>query len=182
VILRTARLILRPWRDDDLAPVAEISADPQVMRFFNLTRTRTQSDAWVARTQAHIDRTGFGIWAVEAPGVAPLIGFVGLSTVPEAVPCAPAIEAVWTLGAPWWRQGYCTEAALAALHDGFTRLALPEIVAFTTAANTPSQAVMQKIGMTRDLDGDFDHPSLPAGHTLAPHVLYRRRNPSEIIA
>lgn len=175
--LTTARLILRPWRDSDLVPVAEITADPLVMRYFHITRTRAQSDAWVARAQAHIDRTGFGIWAVEAPNVAPLIGFVGLSTVPEAVPCAPAVEAVWTLGSQWWRQGYCTEAAQAALRDGFDRLGLAEIVAFTTAANLGSQAVMQKLGMIRDAAGDFDHPGIPAGHALAPHVLYRKRTP-----
>jgi ribosomal-protein-alanine N-acetyltransferase len=173
-MIRTERLILRPWRTQDLEPVAAITADPEVMRFFHLTRSREQSDAWVARTQAHIDRHGFGIWAVEAPGVAPLIGFVGLSTVPDELPCAPAVEAVWTLGSAWWRQGYCTEAANAALQDGFTRLGLREIVAFTAAVNTPSQAVMRAVGMTRDHAGDFDHPRVPAGHALRPHVLYRR--------
>ncbi len=173
-MIRTERLLLRPWRDADLAPVAAITADPAVMAFFHLTRSRPQSDAWVARTQAHIDRHGFGIWAVEAPGVAPLIGFVGLSTVPADLPCAPAVEAVWTLGAAWWRRGYAAEAATAALRDGFTRLGLAEIVAFTAASNTPSQAVMRAIGMTRDPKGDFDHPRVPEGHPLRPHVLYRR--------
>jgi RimJ/RimL family protein N-acetyltransferase len=174
MILTTERLILRPWRESDLEPVAAITADPQVMRFFHLTRTRDQSDAWVARAQSHIDRTGFGIWAVEAPGVAPLIGFVGLSTVPDILPCAPAVEAVWTLGAAWWRQGYCTEAANAAVQDGFTRLGLSEIVAFTAAINLPSQGVMRAIGMQRDPNGDFDHPRVPAGSPVRPHVLYRR--------
>lgn len=171
----TERLILRPWRHSDLPLVAEISADPEVMRFFSLTRTREQSDAWVARTQAHIDRTGFGIWAVEAPGVAPLIGFVGLSTVPERVPCAPAVEGVWTLGRPWWRRGYCLEAARAAFADGFGRLGLDEIVAFTTPANEPSRAVMRALGMRHDAAGDFIHPLLPEGHPFGPHVLYRLR-------
>jgi RimJ/RimL family protein N-acetyltransferase len=177
--LTTERLVLRPWRETDLPLVAEIAADPLVMRYFHLTRTRAQSDAWVARTQAHIDRHGFGVWAVEAPGVADLIGFTGLVHVPDEVPCAPAIEAAWTFGARWWRQGYCTEAAGEAMRDGFERLHFPEIVAFTTASNTPSQGVMRKLGMTRDLAGDFDHPRVPAGHALAPHVLYRRKNPLE---
>lgn len=179
-MITTQRLILRSWRDSDLALVAEITADPEVMRFFHLTRTRAQSDAWVARTQAHIDRHGFGVWAVEAPGVAPLIGFVGLVHVPDDVPCAPAIEAAWTFGAPWWRKGYCTEAARAAMRDGFTRQGLPEIVAFTASSNTPSQGVMQKLGMTRDPLSDFDHPRVPAGHPLAPHVLYRLKNPGVV--
>ncbi len=175
--ITTNRLILRHWRESDLAPVAKITADPEVMRFFHITRTRAQSDAWVARTQAHIDRNGFGVWAVEAPGVAPLIGFVGLAHVPDAVPCAPAVEAVWTLGAHWWRHGYCAEAARAALDDGFNRLGLSEIVAFTAAINTPSQGVMRKIGMTYDANDDFDHPFVPAGHALARHVLYRCGKP-----
>lgn len=177
MILKTERLILRPWTEADLEPVATITADPLVMRHFHITRSRAQSDAWVTRTQAHIERTGFGIWALEAPGVASLIGFVGLSTVPEAVPCAPAVEAVWTLGSQYWRKGYCAEAAEAAMRDGFNRQGLVEIVAFTTAGNAASQAVMRKLGMVRDIDGDFDHPAIPVGHPLAPHVLYRKPNP-----
>jgi len=180
--LTTERLILRPWRDADRAAVAEILADPAVMRFFHLTRNRAQSDLWVDRTQAHLDRHGFGILAVEAPGVAELIGFAGLSTVPDSLPCAPAVEAVWTFGAPWWRRGYCAEAARAVLHDGFTRLGLREIVAFTAAANLPSQGVMHKIGMIRDFGADFGHPMVPAEHPMHPHVLYRMRRPGGEIA
>lgn len=173
----TPRLILRPWQESDLEPVAAITADPEVMRFFHLIRTRAQSDAWVARNQAHIDRHGFGIWAVEAPGIAPLIGFVGLVHVPDDLPCAPAIEAAWTFGASWWRHGYCAEAAKAAMQDGFSRLGLAEIVAFTAASNTPSQAVMRKLGMTHTTLDNFDHPRVPAGHALAPHLLYRLKRP-----
>lgn len=176
-MITTDRLILRPWRDSDRAPVAAFTADPEVMRFFGITRTREQSDAWMDRAQAHIDRTGFGIWAVEAPGVAPLIGFVGLSTVPTDLPCAPAVEAVWTLGAAYWRKGYCTEAARAAMQDGFGRLALPEIVAFTAAVNEPSRAVMRALGMTHDTAGDFDHPRV-ATESLRRHVLYRMKAPA----
>jgi RimJ/RimL family protein N-acetyltransferase len=177
VVLITDRLILRSWRDADLPLVADITADPEVMRFFHLTRSRAQSDAWVERTQAHLDRNGFGIFAVEAPGVAPLIGFAGLSTVPASLPCAPAIEAVWTFGAPWWRQGYCTEAARAVLADGFGRLGLAEIVAFTAEANLPSQSVMSKLGMSRDFSGDFGHPQVPMEHPMHRHVLFRLPRP-----
>ena len=172
-MLRTARLILRPWRDTDLEPVARISADPDVMRYFHITRTRAQSDAWVGRTQAHIERHGFGVWAVELIETSELIGFTGLVHVPEDLPCAPAVEAVWTLGRHWWRQGFCTEAATAALHDGFARLAFPEILAFTASTNVASQAVMRKLGMRHDPMADFDHPRVPRGHALASHVLYR---------
>ncbi len=56
---------------------------------------------------------------------------------------------------------------------GFGSAGLSEIVSFTAAVNLPSQAVMERIGMTRDLDGDFDHPNVPPEGDLRPHVLYR---------
>ena len=172
-MLTTPRLLLRAWREADLDPLAAMTGDPHVMRYFGVTRDRAQSDAWAARARAHFDRHGFGIWAVEAPGVAPFIGFVGLSMAMPDLPMAPAVEAVWTLDAPHWRRGYAREAARAVLDDGFSRLGLKEIVAFTAAVNTPSRGVMERIGMQRDLAGDFDHPRAPAGTDLIRHVLYR---------
>jgi ribosomal-protein-alanine N-acetyltransferase len=154
-----------------------MTGNAEVMRYFLSTRDRAQSDAWVDRTEAHFERTGFGIWAVEAPEVAPFIGFVGLSTVPDDMAFAPAVEFVWTLDAPFWRRGYTTEAARAVRDDGFGRLGLREIVAFTASLNTPSRGVMAGLGMTHNPEEDFDHPRLPAGHMLARHVLYRLRAP-----
>ena len=43
----------------------------------------------------------------------------------------------------------------------------------TIPANLRSIAVMDRLGMTRDLDGDFDHPNVPRGHPHRRHVLYR---------
>ena len=77
--LRTERLILRPWREDDLAPFATLNSDPISMEYFPKLLTREESDAMVGRIRAHFDREGFGLWAVEVPGVAPFIGFCGLS-------------------------------------------------------------------------------------------------------
>ena len=71
-----------------------------------------------------------------------------------------------------WHRGYATEAAREALRFGFERLALDEIVSFTALTNTPSQAVMQRIGMV-DSGEDFDHPALPEGSPLRRHCLYR---------
>jgi ribosomal-protein-alanine N-acetyltransferase len=177
-MLKTGRLLLRPWREPDREAVAAIFADQLVMRFFTGTRDRAQSDAWVDRTVAHFARNDYGLWAVEAPGVAPFIGFVGLSEVPADLPCAPAVEAVWTLGQNWWNRGYASEAAHAAIEDGFARKGFSEVVAFTAALNTPSQAVMRRLGMTRDPSADFDHPRVEVGHPLRRHVLYRLGAPS----
>ncbi len=114
-------------------------------------------------------------WVVELPGEVAFIGVVGLSHVRSAVPVAPAVEAAWRLARPYWGKGYATEAARAAIDDGFGRLDLDEIVAFTVPANRRSWGVMERLGMTREPAEDFDHPSRPEGHPQRRHVLYRLR-------
>jgi RimJ/RimL family protein N-acetyltransferase len=175
--LRTARLLLREWRDEDGAAFAELSADPAVMRYLVPFADRAAMDAWVVTARKHWQDRGFGPWVVELPGEALMIGVVGLSNLRFALPFAPAVEAAWRLARPYWGQGYAYEAARAAIDDGFDRLGLNEIVAFTVPANLASRRVMEKLGMTRDPaeDFDFEHPRLPPGHPLRRHVLYRRR-------
>lgn len=179
--IATPRLILRPWRDADRAPLAAITADPHTMRFFATARTRAQSDAWMDRAQAHIDRLGFGMWAAEIPGEGlpggTLIGFVGINTVPADLPTAAGVELVWTLGREWWGRGYAPEAARAAAADGFSRFGFSELVAFTAAVNAPSRRVMEKIGMRLDPMASFDHPRVPAALTVRRHVVYRLARP-----
>ena len=113
----------------------------------------------------------------EIPGVAPFIGFIGLS-VPDfgahfLPPGKTVVEIGWRLARDHWGRGYATEGARACLRFGFEELRLPEIVSFTAVQNTRSQAVMQRLGMSHDPADDFDHPKLAPGHRLARHVLYR---------
>jgi RimJ/RimL family protein N-acetyltransferase len=175
--LRTGRLLLRQWRDDDVAAFAELSADPAVMQYLVPFADRAAIDAWVAAARTHWQDHGFGPWVVELPHEAPFIGVVGLSNLRFALPFAPAVEAAWRLAHPYWGRGYAWEAARAAIDDGFARLGLNEIVAFTVPANGASRRVMEKLEMTRDPaeDFDFEHPRLPPGHPLRRHVLYRLR-------
>ena len=177
--LRTARLLLRQWRDDDVAAFAELSADPAVMRYLVPFADRAAMDVWFAAARTHWEDHGFGPWVVELPGEAPFIGVVGLSNLRFALPFAPAVEAAWRLAHRYWGRGYAHEAARAAIDDGFGRLGLEEIVAFTVPGNPASRRVMEKLGMTRDPaeDFDFEHPRLPPGHPLRRHVLYRLRRP-----
>jgi len=170
-MISTTRLMLRPWRDSDLPPFAEQNADPVAMRFLGGPLTRTESDAFVRRAQAHLGDHGFCTWAVDAPGIAPFIGAVGLTKLSFQAPFTPAIEVAWRLHPAYWGQGYATEAARAAIKDGFTRAGLTEIVAFTALINKPSQRVMQRLGMARAFE--FDHPNVLAGSKLRRHVLYR---------
>jgi RimJ/RimL family protein N-acetyltransferase len=171
VSLRTPRLVLRPWRDHNIAAFIEMSADPVVMEYLP-----PADEAWVARARAHWDEHGFGQWVVEMPGRAPFIGVVGLGTITFEAPFTPAVDVAWRLARPYWGRGYAAEAAKAALDYAFEQLGLGEIVALTVPANQRSRRVMEHLGMNRSPQDDFDHPRLPEG-PLRRHVLYRLRNP-----
>jgi len=177
VSLCTPRLVLRQWREGDAEPFAEMSADPAVMRYLVPFLDRTAMDAWAAAARTHWSEHGFGQWVVELPGEVALIGVVGLSKVRFALPFAPAVEAAWRLARPYWGKGYAHEAARAAIDDGFGRLGLDEIVAFTVPENRASRRLMEKLGMSHDPAEDFDfvHPRRPLPHPLRRHVLYRLR-------
>lgn len=177
-MLVTERLMLRPWWDDDWERMADISGDPEVMRYYPAPLTREESDRAMARMLVQTMQDGFGPFAVEAPRVSPLIGRVGARRVKAGLPCAPCVEVVWRIGRPWWGQGYATEAARAAITDLFEVHGVAEVVAVTAVQNRPSIRVMEKLGMTRDPAEDFDHPDVPAGHELARHVLYRLKRPA----
>jgi ribosomal-protein-alanine N-acetyltransferase len=173
VVLRSERMVLRPWRDADLEPFAALNANAAAMRYFPAVLTRAQSDAFADRIRSFFSDHGWGLWAVELPDVAPFIGFVGLIEQTFPAHFTPAVEVGWRLDPRWWGAGLAPEGARAALAFGFDRLNLPEIVSMTVPANTPSRRVMEKIGMTRDPCDDFDHPRVPVGDPLRRHVLYR---------
>jgi RimJ/RimL family protein N-acetyltransferase len=175
--LRTERLHLRRWRPADRAPFAALNADPRVMEYFPAPLSPEDSDAQVARIEAHFDRHGFGLWAVEIAGVAPFAGFIGLAVPRFEAHFTPCIEIGWRLAATHWGRGFATEGARAALVFGFATLGLAEIVSFTVPANLRSRRVMEKLGMTHQPGDDFAHPLLPEGHWLSRHVLYRIARP-----
>ena len=169
--LSTPRLKLRAWRDADRAPFAAMNADPAVMEFFPAALLPAESDAMVDRIVAHFERHGYGLWAVEVPGVSAFAGFIGLNVPIFAAPFMPCVEIGWRLAAKWWGHGYAREGAAAALTWALERV--PEVVSFTVPGNVRSRRVMEAIGMKHDPPGDFEHPLVPVGHRLRPHVLYR---------
>ncbi|HEU4339134.1 MAG TPA: GNAT family N-acetyltransferase [Planctomycetota bacterium] len=172
-MIRTERLILREWRDSDYEPFAALNADRRVMEFFPAPLERSASDALAIRIRDGFARHPFGLWAVEVPGVAPFIGFTGLSIPNFTAFFTPAVEIGWRLAFNHWGQGYATEGAKAAIEYGFREAGLQEIVSFTAPSNVRSIRVMEKVGMKRNPAEDFDHPALPMGHRLRRHVLYR---------
>lgn len=171
--LSSERLILRPWREADRAEFARLNGDPAVMEFMPKRLGRDESDAMALRIEQHIERLGWGLWAVEVKGGAPFIGYVGLSVPRFHAHFLPAVEVGWRLAREHWGQGYATEAAAASLRHAFEQLDLQQIVSFTVPLNKRSIAVMERIGMRRDHNGDFEHPNIAVGHPLRRHVLYR---------
>ena len=160
---RTERLILRRWRETDREPFAALNADPDVMDYLPVRLTRAESDQLIARIDAGFDQRGYGLWALELRATGEFIGFTGLDIPSFEAHFTPAVEVGWRLARSAWRQGYATEAARASLAFGFQEADLDEIVSFTSAANSRSRAVMQRIGMTYDPADDFDHPELEEG-------------------
>lgn len=175
--LRTERLLLRGWREEDKLPYSLLNADPEVMRHFPSTLSAQQSDEMVDHMAKAWDTRGFGLWAVERLDTRSFIGFVGLSRPSWAA--TPCVEVGWRLAHAQWGQGFAPEAARAALAFGFAHVVLPdyEIVSFTTTKNLKSQRVMQKIGMHHDVGRDFDHPLLPTWDERR-HVLFSIDRPA----
>jgi RimJ/RimL family protein N-acetyltransferase len=165
-VIRTARLLLRQWREDDKGPFAALNADPVVMEHFPSTMSREQSDAFADRAAMAIAARGWGLWAVEADGA--FIGFVGLNE-PDF---RPGVEVGWRLARAAWGHGYATEAARAAVGYARDELGLDEVISFTSTTNVRSRRVMERLGMTHDPADDFDHPRVDDPR-LRRHVLYR---------
>ena len=171
--IETPRLRLRQWREDDLAPFAALNTDPEVMRFFEEPLSHERSDAWARAIAAVIQDQGWGLWALERRDTGEFIGFTGLQVPRHELPFNPCVEVGWRLARSAWGQGFATEAGRASLAHAFGPLELDEVVSMTAVTNLPSRRVMERLGMTRDEQADFDHPAVSAGHPLQRHVLYR---------
>ncbi len=172
-MIETERLLLRPFREADRPAFAALNADPAVGAWVGGPHDRDESDAMMDRIGAHFDEHGFGLWALERKADGVLLGFDGLQTVKAgALPVGPGVEIGWRLIPAAWGGGYATEGARAALAWGFANLDLDEILSFTAATNTRSEAVMKRIGMARAPERDFDHPRLADDHPLKRHIVY----------
>lgn len=175
--IQTKRLVMRRWRDADRKPFAALNGDAETMRYFPSTLDRAASDAFIDVVESRFALHGYGLWALEIAATGEFVGFTGLSQpMPAGIPGAGGVEIGWRLARHAWHQGYATEAAAAALDVAFTGLALAGIWSFTSVRNEPSQAVMRRIGLTEV--ARFDHPRIPAGHLLRPHVTYHLANPA----
>nr|CAD6412230.1 N-acetyltransferase [Rhizobium sp. Q54] len=174
VVLETARLRIRSWIEGDRDLFREINADPKVMEYFAFRRSHAESDALLDKLNGSIRDTGLGFYALELKETREPIGFCGMSpaSMPEIFP-AETVEIGWRLATRFWGNGYVTEAARALLDFAFTGKGIPAVLAFAVADNRRSTAVMERIGMKRCPQMDFDHPRVPDTHPhLKRHAVY----------
>ncbi|GAT34439.1 protein N-acetyltransferase, RimJ/RimL family [Terrimicrobium sacchariphilum] len=176
--IETDRIRLRQWREEDFAPFAALTADPEVMRYFPATLSEEESSAYAQRCHDLIAERGWGFWAAEEKQSGEFIGFLGLHIPTAPLPFMPCVEIGWRLARKWWGKGFATEGARGALEFGFRELDLDSIVSFTALVNTRSEAVMKRLGMQRE--ATFEHPVVPPGHVLREHCLYRLANPNRV--
>ncbi len=172
-MIETERLILRAFVEADREPWAAMNADPEVMRHFPATLSRAEADAVIERVNGKIAASGVGFWALERKADGQFLGFAGLNCIAhENLPIFGQWEVGWRLARHAWGQGYASEAGRAALAHGFGKMGLERILAYTAITNTPSEAVMQRLGMTRAEDMDFEHPLVPEGNPIRRHIVY----------
>ncbi|MFD9791621.1 GNAT family N-acetyltransferase [Streptomyces sp. NPDC059070] len=149
VTLETPRLILRRWREEDVAPMAAVNADPEVMRWIRdgSVRDERQTREGIRAWEGEWESRGFGLFAVELRSTGEMAGFTGLS-VPGYLPeMLPAVEVGWRLGRSHWGQGLATEAAVAAVRFGFVERGLERLVSIAQVGNDASERIMTKLGM-----------------------------------
>jgi ribosomal-protein-alanine N-acetyltransferase len=173
VAIETERMVLRAWQMSDREEFARLNSDVRVMEFMPACLSNAESDLFLDRIEQHFLKHGFGLYAVDLRESGRFIGTVGLMVPAFKAHFTPCVEVGWRLSADCWGRGLATEGAGAVVQHAFESLNLESLVSFTVQANVRSRRVMEKIGMSRDSADDFQHPSLPQGHPLRPHVLYR---------
>jgi len=169
-IFQSERLGFRKWHDGDIKPLAQLCADPEVMRFFLDPLSYDQSEKLLKKINEQFEHHRYGAYAVELLENGAFIGFIGFAYCEMEATFTPCVEILWRLAKQYWGHGYAPEGAKACIDYGRSELGIDEFYSFTATVNIPSERVMQKIGMVKQ--GEFDHPNVPAGHKLQRHVLY----------
>jgi RimJ/RimL family protein N-acetyltransferase len=176
-VIDTARLILRGWRESDDAPFHEMGLDPEVMRYLGPPMTLADAKDARERMTDLLASRGYCFWAIERKADGAFLGFCGVKPGPVDTPIADEIEIGWRLRRDAWGQGYAREAAAASIDWTWANTGAPAIAAITVIDNSRSWGLMERLGMTRDPGGDFDHPAVPDDSPLKRHLTYRIARP-----
>lgn len=173
-IFTSERLGFRNWRDEDIPALAEINADPEVMKHFPAVLSLKETEALMQRLQALYDKRGYNYFATEVLDTGELIGFIGLAYQVYDADFNPSTDIGWRLKKSAWGKGYATEGAKRCLAYAFDDLHLDRVISTCTQNNVRSENVMKKIGMTRM--GEFDHTELTKYPAYQRCVWYEIKN------
>ncbi|MDX1446597.1 GNAT family N-acetyltransferase [Lishizhenia sp.] len=157
-IFTSQRLGFRNWKDADLDIYAAMNANTDVMQYFPTLMTQEESKASIEKFNSQFQELGYTYYAVDELESGEFIGFIGLSWKDFESSFTPATDIGWRLKPSAWGKGYATEGAQRCLAYAFEVLKLEKVIAICPEVNTPSERVMQKIGMK--LQGAFKHPFL----------------------
>lgn len=170
IYIETPRLVLRDWNRTDLGTFTRMNMDSRVMEFYPDRLSAEETAGFYGRIVKEFADFGYGLYAVERKEDGAFMGYTGFHNIPAGI-VSGGVEIGWRLAAEYWNRGYATEAAAACLDYAAGHLPFGTVYSFTSVLNVRSERVMRKIGMRKE--GEFLHPSIPVGHSLRPHVLYR---------
>jgi len=172
-VIETDRLLLRPWREADKPVFHALANTPAMMAHFGGPVPRAKHDALIDKQIDQQARHGHCMWAVEMRDTGELAGICGIRIGGHpGTPVEEELETGWRIGEAWWGRGIAREAAEASIAWGWRNTDRARIAAWTTASNDRSWGLMQRLGMRRREDGDYDHPLFPEGHRLRPTVTF----------
>ena len=177
-MIETERLILRRWEDRDRPTLRAQCDDPEVMRYLLPVPDDAAFEAMLGRMSSWHESLGYTFWVMERRADGIVLGICGLKGGAPDTPIENMVEIGWRLGRDHWGQGYAREAAQASLDWAWANIDAAEIVAITVQDNAASWGLMERLGMVRDVGGEFDHPLVPEGDPLRRHILYRIARPA----
>ena len=168
----TERLVLRDWTQEDGDRFFAVMNTPAVMRHLGGMQDRATWNAALQRVIGFQEDYGHTFWLVERKDDGELLGFCGLKRVnAEGTSLTGQFEIGWRMRESAWGKGYAKEAAIASLDLAFGRFAAPHVVALTIEANVESKGLMERLGMERRQDLDFEDPRF--GSDMNPVIVYR---------
>jgi len=178
-VIETERLILRNWREEDIEPFILHTNTPAVMRWLGGVMPPAEARARIVeRVMPWQEERGFTFWVAERKADRALLGFCGIKIADTAgAPVEGVHEIGWRLREDAWGQGYAREGAIASIDFAFEMLGAGRIVALTCLGNKASWGLMERLGMTRRPECDYDDPRFVE---LNPTIVYDIR-PGELI-
>ncbi|MUL36973.1 GNAT family N-acetyltransferase [Gloeocapsopsis dulcis] len=152
IAIKTHRLILRELTLDDLEGLAQIYADPVVMKYYPNSITREETKYQITRMINGYQQRGWGLWATIHKADNKFIGRCGL--IPQIVDGCPEVEIGYLLAKEYWGKGLATEAARAIRDYGFG-IGCDRLISLIAPGNIASQKVATKTGLCYEKDVIF---------------------------